>query len=143
MLTLRVLGRDFAETKWGIFNERKNVLRSFCRAHVLFGIGFVVAPGAVLANYGITTTPAVAVMARLFGGTLFALAVIQWHARHFGEGSRRAVLMGVGVANAVNCIIAIAATTGGTINALGWSTVIIYLAGALGAGYFLMNPDKR
>lgn len=115
----------------------------FAILSLLFGIGFVLAPGAVLANYGITTTPAVAVMTRLFGGTLFALAIIQWHARNLGSGSRRAVLMGVGVASAVNCIVAVAGTTAGTINALGWSTVAIYLASALGAGYFWMNPDKK
>jgi hypothetical protein len=110
---------------------------------VLFGIGFILAPGAVLANYGITTTPAVAVMSRLFGGTLVAIAIIQWLARDFDPGTTRAVLMGVGVADAINCIIAIMATSAGTINALGWSTVAIYLVGALGAGYFLMYPDKR
>jgi hypothetical protein len=110
---------------------------------VLFGIGFILAPGAVLANYGITTTPAVAVMSRLFGGTLVAIAIIQWLARDFDPGTTRAVLMGVGVADAINCIIAIMATSAGTINALGWSTVAIYLVGALVAGYFLMYPDKR
>lgn len=110
---------------------------------LLFGIGFVLAPGAVLANYGVTTTPAVAVMSRLFGGTLIAIAIIQWLARDFDASATRAVLMGVGVADAINCIIAIASTTAGTINALGWSTVLIYLVGAVGAGYFLMNPDKR
>ena len=111
---------------------------------LLFGIGFVLAPGAVLANYGVTTTPAVAIMSRLFGGTLFAVAIIQWFARDFDNpNATRAVLMGVGIADAVNCVIAIAATTAGTINALGWSTVLIYLVGALGAGYFLMNPEKR
>jgi hypothetical protein len=82
-------------------------------------------------------------MSRLFGGTLFAIAIIQWMARDFDAGAMRAVLMGVGVADAINFIVAIAATTSGTINALGWSTVLIYLVGALGAGYFLMNPDKR
>lgn len=110
---------------------------------VLFGIGFVLAPGSVLTNYGITTTPAVAVMSRLFGGTLFAIAIIQWMARDFDTNATRGVLVGVGVADAINCIIAIAATTSGTINALGWSTVLIYLVGAIGAGYFLMTTSGR
>jgi len=115
----------------------------FAILSLLFGIGFVLAPGSVLANYGITTTPAVAVMSRLFGGTLFALAIIQWMARDLDASTIRAVIIGLGVADAINCIVAIAATTAGTINALGWSTVLIYLVGTLGAGYFVMNPSQR
>ena len=64
-------------------------------------------------------------------------------ARDFEANATRAVLMGVCAADAINSIIAIAATTSGTINALGWSTVLIYLVGTLGAGYFLINPDRR
>ena len=120
----------------------RTYLTVFAVLALLFGIGFVLAPGAVLANYGITTTPAVAVMSRLFGGTLFAIAIIQWMARDLGASAVRPVLIGLGVADAVNCIVAIAGTTSGTINALGWTTVLIYLVGALGAGYFLMNPEK-
>jgi hypothetical protein len=31
----------------------------------------------------------------------------------------------------------------GTTNALGWSTVLIYLFGAVGSGYFLMAQSQR
>jgi hypothetical protein len=34
----------------------------------LFGIGFVLAPDQVLANYGIEHSPALALLGRLFGG---------------------------------------------------------------------------
>jgi hypothetical protein len=114
----------------------------FAVLSVLFGMGFVIAPGAVLANYGITATPAVAVMSRLFGGTLMALAVILWMARDFDPVAARAVLLGLLGADTINLVVSITATVAGTINALGWSTVLIYLAGAFGAGYFLMNPSK-
>ncbi len=36
----------------------------------LFGIGFVLAPDQVLANYGIEHSPALALLGRLFGGAL-------------------------------------------------------------------------
>src|SRR3954466_12692773 len=116
----------------------KNYFAVFAVLAALFGIGFVLAPAQVLANYGMECPPAVAVMSRLFGGTLLALAVIQWSARDFqNEAATRAVLIGVGAADAVNFVVATAATSAGTINALGWSTVVIYLVGAAGAGYFL------
>ena len=103
----------------------------------LFGIGFVLAPGAVLSNYGIENSPVVALMSRLFGGTLLAMAVILWSARVHDETALRAVLVGTGIVDAVNFVVALVATSSGTINALGWTTVLIYLCGAIGAGYFL------
>jgi len=110
----------------------------FAVLSVLFGIGFVLAPGHVLSNYGVENSPAIAVMSRLFGGTLLAIAVILWSARNFHEEvAVRAVLVGIGIADAVNLVVAFVATSSGTINALGWTTVLIYLCGAVGAGYFL------
>ena len=111
----------------------KTYFAIFAVLSLLFGIGFVLAPGQVLSNYGIE----VALMARLFGGTLLAIAVIQWTARDFPEAAVRPVLIGLCAADAINLVISIMATSAGTINALGWSTVLIYLCGAVGAGYFL------
>jgi hypothetical protein len=109
----------------------------------LFGLGFVFAPGAVLANYGIQTTPQVAVMSRLFGAALLAISLLQWMARDLSDrGALRAVLISLGVSDIVALVISIAATSAGTINALGWSTVAIYLLSALGCGYFLTTKAR-
>ena len=116
----------------------KTYFAIFAVLSVLFGIGFVLAPAAVLGNYGVESSPAIALMSRLFGGTLLAMAVIFWSAREFrDESALRAVLIGTALSDAVNFVIAFAATSSGTINALGWTTVLIYLGGAVGAGYFL------
>ena len=111
----------------------------FAVLSILFGLGFVLAPAQVLVNYGVESSPALALMSRLFGGTLLAMAVILWSARDFHDGAAvRAVLIGLGVSGAVNFVVATAATSSGTINVLGWSTVAIYLVGAVGSAYFLM-----
>jgi hypothetical protein len=116
----------------------------FAVLSVFFGIGFVLAPGQVLANYGVETTPALSLMSRLFGGTLFALAVILWSARDFRDQAVvRAVLLGLCVSDVVNLIVSVHGVTSGTINALGWSTVLIYLYGVLGAGYFLASNKTQ
>jgi hypothetical protein len=39
--------------------------------------------------------------------------------------------------------VAIIGTLAGTTNALGWSTVLIYLFGAVGSGYFLIAQSQR
>jgi len=122
----------------------KTFFAIFAVLSVLFGIGFVLAPGQVLSNYGVENSPTVALMSRLFGGTLLAMAVILWSARDFqDESAVRAVLIGLGVSGAVNFVVAILATTSGTINALGWTTVLIYLCGAIGAGYFLTAGQSQ
>jgi hypothetical protein len=110
----------------------------------LFGIGFVLAPDQVLANYGIEHSPALALVGRLFGGALLALGVILWLARDFrDEAAVRAVLISTLVGGVVNVVVAIIGTLAGTTNALGWSTVLIYLLAAVGSGYFLMAQSRR
>ena len=115
----------------------RNYFAIFAVLSLLFGIGFVLAPGQVLSNYGVADSTAIALMARLFGGTLLAIAVIQWSARDFSEAAVRPILIGLCIADIVNLVVSIMATMAGTINAMGWSTVVIYLCGAVGAGYFL------
>ena len=86
----------------------------------LFGIGFVVAPGQVLANYGIESSPAMALLGRLFGGALLTLGVILWLARDFrDEAAVRAVLIGGLVGDVVNLIAQTMGTLAGTTNGLG------------------------
>jgi hypothetical protein len=105
----------------------------------LFGIGFALAPGEVLSNYGIELSPALALVGRLFGGVLLTLGVILWLARDFRDDAAvRAVLVGALIGDVVNLVVATMGTLSGTSNALGWSTVLIYLYGTLGSGYFLM-----
>lgn len=104
----------------------------------LFGIGFVLAPAQVLMIYGIESSPAVELAARLCGGTLLAVALILWSAKDFrDQAAMRAVLVASVLSDAVNFVVVLLAVTSGTINAFGWSTVLIFLCGALGAGYLL------
>jgi hypothetical protein len=110
----------------------------------LFGIGFVLAPAQVLVNYGIETSPALALLGRLFGGALLTLGVILWFARDFrDEAAVRAVLLGALLGDVVNLVVATMGTLSGTSNALGWSTVVIYLYETLGSGHFLAARTSR
>jgi hypothetical protein len=109
----------------------------------LFGVGFVLAPGQVLANYGIEYSPSLALVGRLFGGLLLTLSLILWFAKDFrDEAAVRAVLLGGLIGDVVNLVVATMGTLSGTSNALGWSTVLIYLYGTLGSGYFLIARTR-
>jgi hypothetical protein len=92
----------------GFAMKIKTYFAIFAVLSILFGIGFVLAPGRVLSNYGVENSPAVALMSRLFGGTLLAMAVILWSARDFHDGvALRAVLIGTCIADTVNLVVAL------------------------------------
>jgi hypothetical protein len=75
---------------------------------------------------------------------LLTLGVILWFARDFrDEAAVRAVLIGALIGDVVNLVVATMGTLSGASNALGWSTVLIYLFGAVGSGYFLMAQTSR
>jgi hypothetical protein len=109
----------------------------------LFGICFALAPGSVLANYGIEHSPALKLVGRLLGGALLTLGVILWLARDFlDETAIRAVLAGTFIGSSVNLIVALKGTLLGTTNALGWSTVLIYLFAAVGSGLLMARTAR-
>jgi hypothetical protein len=69
--------------------------------------------------------------------------LILWFAKDFrDEAAVRAVLLGGLIGDVVNLVVATMGTLSGTSNALGWSTVLIYLYGMLGSGYFLVARTR-
>lgn len=110
---------------------------------IAHGIAFVLAPELVDAIYGLSQSPAVALMSRLFGGALLAWGGMIWSARDFrDEAAVRAVLICTGAPEVVGFITTVVATLSGTLNAMGWVAAVIYLFGASGCGYFLVASPK-
>ena len=108
-----------------------------------FGIGFVVVPGQVMSFYGPEVTPRLEYVAQLFGGALVAFAVLTWTAQNAPDSvARRAILLAMFVGDCIGCVVALVGQLGGVINALGWSTVVIYLLLAIGFGYFCFTQPK-
>ena len=108
----------------------------------VFGIAFVVASGPLLSIYGITLDKAGTLVAQLFGGALIALAVVNWFARNVTEPeARQAVVLGNLAGDIVGFVVILLGQLAGIANALGWSSVAIYLLLALGFAYVqFMQP---
>lgn len=103
----------------------------------LFGIAFVVAPTEILALYAVTVTPGTAVVSRLFGAALIGFGLIAWQARGAAPSDAlRAIVLAFFVSEAVGFVASLHGQLTGAINALGWSTVVIYGALAAGFAYF-------
>jgi hypothetical protein len=108
----------------------------------VYGIAFVVATGPLLSLFGITLDKAGTLVAQLFGGALIALAVVNWFARNVTDPeARQAVIFGNLAGDVVGFVVILLGQLAGIANALGWSSVAIYLLLALGFAYVqFMQP---
>lgn len=103
----------------------------------LFGIAFVLVPGQIIALYGVAESAALKYTGQLFGATLVTFAVLTWTARNATESeTRRAIVLALFIGYAVGFVVTLIGQLGNVVNALGWSTVALYLLLALGWGYF-------
>jgi hypothetical protein len=111
---------------------------------VVFGLGFLLVPGAVASLYGIALEGSHQ-YARYFGSALLGFAAVLWLARKSASGvALRAILVGSFVASAIGLLVAVFEVIQGAGNALVWSTVVIYFLLALGFGDFVFRtPPPR
>jgi len=113
---------------------------------VVFGIAFVIVPGLVIPLYGAEATAPVKYTGQLFGAALVGFAVLAWAARKAAESeARRAIVLAFAVSFVVGLVVSLIGQLRGVVNALGWSTVIIYLFFTLGYGYFQFarRPEQQ
>jgi hypothetical protein len=121
----------------------KLYLTIFAVVAILYGIGFVLIPQSLAVLYGVPPDPYVILNARFFGSALLALGVIAWFGRDFGDWSAvRGVLIGAAVGDVVGGLINIWATIQGLLNALAWSSTILYALLLVGALYCLSAGSK-
>jgi hypothetical protein len=104
----------------------------------VFGLALVIVPGEVIAIYGITADAGLRYMGQLFGLCLVGHVVLCWFAKDAPESeARTAIVRALFVTNGLGLVVSLVAQLKGVTNAVGWSTVAIYLLLALGWAYFL------
>jgi hypothetical protein len=104
---------------------------------VIFGLAFVLLPETTSSLYDITLSPGGLLLAQLFGTSLVGFAVLTWFARNAGESeARNAIILAMVISDTIGFVVSLLAQLSGVTNALGWSTVAIYLLLTLGFGYF-------
>jgi len=104
---------------------------------LLFGLGFLLIPEATLAPYGLTLDEVGINIARLYGAALLGYAVLTWSARNSEESAaRRAIVLALFLSTGVGFVVSVVNQLSGLANALGWSTVVLFLLFTLAYGYF-------
>ena len=103
----------------------------------LFGLGFVLIPEIILALYGVTLTVNGIYISRLLGAAFLGYGVVSWLVRNStGSAELRAIIFALFISEILGFFITLFYQLQGTANALGWTTVAIYLLLGAGFGYF-------
>jgi hypothetical protein len=109
---------------------------------VLAGIACILAPAQLLATYGVSLTPMGLVVYQFWGAALVGVGLLTWIARTAEKpGSQRAIALSLFITYAISCVIAARGQSAGA-NSLGWSTVALFLALALGYGWLAATRSR-
>lgn len=112
---------------------------------LVFGLAFALVPEQTTALYDVDLTEGGVLIGRLFGAALLSFCVVSWLVRN-AEASpeRQAVVLALFVGDAVGFVASLLAQLAEVANALGWSTVALYLilAVAFGYLYFVGEPSS-
>ena len=111
---------------------------------LLFGIGFVLAPGLVLSVYGADADLSFRYIGQLFGAALISLGVLSWSVRSAGDSDvRKAVLSSLLVGEVIGFVLAVIGQITGALTVLGWSVVFVYLLLSAGLAYFRFAASSQ
>ncbi|MFN8451402.1 MAG: hypothetical protein U0521_23165 [Anaerolineae bacterium] len=104
---------------------------------IVFGLAFILIPDPVLKLYAVELNAQGLFVSQLFGAALVGFALITWLLRDVDDvGIKQSVMLALFVSDAIGFVLSLIAQLNSLANALGWSTVVIYLLLALGFGYF-------
>ena len=109
-------------------------------SEALFGLGFVIAPGALLGPFGVTLDALATTFARLFGSALIGSSILLWFARKSGSPEfKKGVIYSSFAYFLVSTVLLVIAQLAGQMNALGWSVVFKQVVLLVWFGYFLVT----
>ena len=109
---------------------------------LVFGLGFLLAPAALLPMYGLGSEPTTILMSRFFGAALVHLGVALYLVRDVREpATRRGLVLAGIVGSLAGLAVAVLGQLSGVVNEMGWSTVAIY--GALLLGYATLLGERH
>ena len=109
------------------------------KAVVCLSLGslLVLVPGIVYSLFGTSLNDGGTFAAREYGAAMLGMLCVTWYARNAVESqSRRAIILGLFVYDAIGCVVTLIATLTGVLNVVGWSVVALYLFFTVGFGYF-------
>jgi len=125
--------------------DYKNLMTVHSVIAILMGIACMLAPAALLANYGLTLSPMGLVIYQFWGAALFGLGILTWVFRTAKESRvKTGSSLAMAIIHGINCAVAVRGQTAGASD-FGWSTVALFLILALAFAYirFVKLPKEK
>jgi hypothetical protein len=110
---------------------------------LLFSLALLLIPATILTAYGLGSSKSEILLGQFFGVELLTGGLLTLFARDVSDSnSRNAINYSIISSATVGAIISIGGTVSHTLNALGWSAVVIYAFFAIAFAYFqFINPQ--
>ena len=106
---------------------------------LLLGLGWILAPGAMLSAWGIAASDALIYMSRRSAALFLGYAVILWRSRtSIQSDARQAIVGGTLVVSILMAVMSLYGVLSNTINPSGWLAFAVEVLLAIGFGYFLL-----
>jgi hypothetical protein len=106
---------------------------------ILFGAGLLVTPGGLLLLLGIPPTPTeggLALFERLLGAALVGIGATEWLSRKASDLATMPIVRGMLAFDVIALVVCVQAVASGTVNALAWLVVALFLFFAMARTYF-------
>ncbi len=105
-----------------------------------FGVLLVLVPGELFDILGASLDDVGRIPAREYGAAMLGTLFLTWLGRSLADLKvQRIILIDLFVYDAVGLVVTALPTISGTLNALGWGIVAVYLFFTVGSGYLLVT----
>jgi len=106
----------------------------------LFGIGFLIVPGPMMAPFGVTLDDTAIIFARMFGSAIITFPILLWFSRKYASAETRKIVVYTLFAYfLLSTIILLVTQLGGMMNGLGWIIIGIHTVLLVWFGYYLLK----
>jgi hypothetical protein len=110
----------------------------------IFGIGFLVAPGFLMGNMGLTLDETSTNLARLFGSMIISIPVLLFFARKSAsEEFKIGVVYCAFTYLLLSTILLLNSQIKGMMNSMGWGIVLLHMGFMLWFGYYMIKGKKN
>lgn len=105
---------------------------------IFFGLSCSIFAPWVISLYGLQPDAGAIWTTRLVGGSILGYASLMWFGRKAASvESRRAIALALLLQDIIGLIASLEIQLGGSMNAFGWSNIVLYGMLALGYAYFM------
>lgn len=105
-----------------------------------FGVLLVLVPSGLFDILGASLDEVGRIPAREYGAAMLGTLILTWLGRSLTDLKiQRIILLDLLVYDAVGFVVTLLPTVSGTLNALGWGIVAVYLFFTVGSGYLLVT----